>query len=96
MKKIIFAITTLFAVGTAWADDAITIGGVEMSNSSNSAGFAAVKKKLGKWQGRMTQSLTGQSFDVSYEWAITSGEIRSPSESWKTVSRCSPLIVIRR
>ena len=75
MKKIIFAIATLFAVGTAWADDdaAITIGGVEMSNSSNSAGFAAVKKKLGKWQGRMTQSLTGQSFDVSYEWAITSG-----------------------
>ena len=48
MKKIIFAIATLFAVGTAWADDdAITIGGVEMSNSSNSAGFAAVKKKLG-------------------------------------------------
>ena len=74
MKKIIFAIATLFAVGTAWADDdAITIGGVEMSNSSNSAGFAAVKKKLGKWQGQMTQSLTGQSFDVSYEWAITSG-----------------------
>ena len=69
MKKIIFAITTLFAVGTTWADDAaITIGGVEMSNSSNSAGFAAVKKKIGKWQGRMTQSLTGQSFDVSYEW----------------------------
>ena len=32
-----------------------------------------MKKKLGKWQGRMTQSLTGQSFDVSYEWAITSG-----------------------
>ena len=31
VKKIIFAITTLFAAGTAWADDAaITIGGVEM------------------------------------------------------------------
>ena len=74
MKKIIFTIATLFVAGTAWADDApVTIGGVEMSNSSNSAGFLAVKKKLGKWQGRMTQSLTGQSFDVSYEWAVTSG-----------------------
>ena len=50
MKNIIFTIAALFAADTAWADDAaITIGGVEMSNSSNSAAFVAVKKKLGKW-----------------------------------------------
>ena len=68
MKKIIVTIATLFVAGITWADDApVTIGGVEMSNPSDSAGFVAVKKKLGKWQGRMTQSLTGQSFDVSYE-----------------------------
>ena len=51
----------------------ITIGGVEMENSSSSEAFEAVKKKLGKWEGRMTQSLTGETFDVSYEWAVTSG-----------------------
>ena len=71
------ALATLVFLGSSWVfasdDDAVTIGGVEMTNSSKSAAFEAVKKKLGKWEGQMTQSLTGQSFDVSYEWALTSG-----------------------
>ena len=54
-------------------DEPITIGGVAMENSSSSAAFAAVKKKLGKWEGQMTQSITGAVFDVSYEWKLTSG-----------------------
>ena len=71
------ALATLVFLGSSWVsasdDDAVTIGGVEMTNSSKSAAFEAVKKKLGKWEGQMTQSLTGQTFDVSYEWALTSG-----------------------
>ena len=71
------ALATLVFLGSSWVfasdDDAVTIGGVEMTNASESAAFEAVKKKLGKWEGQMTQSLTGQSFDVSYEWALTSG-----------------------
>ena len=44
-----------------------------MENSSTSAAFEAVKKKLGKWEGQMTQSITGAVFDVSYEYRLTSG-----------------------
>ena len=78
MKKITNAlIASLAFAGSAFASAAdgepITIGGVEMTNSSGSEAFQAVKKKLGKWEGQMTQSLTGQTFDVSYEWAETSG-----------------------
>ena len=44
-----------------------------MENSSTSAAFETVKKKLGKWEGQMTQSITGAVFDVSYEYRLTSG-----------------------
>lgn len=70
-------LATLVFLSSYWVfasdDDAVTIGGVEMANSSKSAAFEAVKKKLGRWEGQMTQSLTGQSFDVAYEWALTAG-----------------------
>ena len=48
------------------------IGEVEMPTVQSSEAFNAVKKKLGKWTGQMTQSLTGDVFDVSYEWKLTS------------------------
>ncbi|MDG1702665.1 MAG: hypothetical protein P8I46_00460 [Pseudomonadales bacterium] len=78
MKKITSTlVTTIALIGSAWAfaseEAVITIGGVEMENSSSSEAFEAVKKKLGRWEGQMTQSLTGETFDVSYEWAVTSG-----------------------
>ena len=78
MKKITSTlVTTIALIGSAWAfaseEAVITIGGVEMENSSSSDAFEAVKKKLGRWEGQMTQSLTGETFDVSYEWAVTSG-----------------------
>jgi len=71
MKKITSTlVTTIALIGSAWAfaseEAVITIGGVEMENSSSSEAFEAVKKKLGRWEGQMTQSLTGETFDVSY------------------------------
>ena len=78
MREIVKSVlAALLCVGSSWVfasdNTPVTIGGVEMANSSKSAAFAAVKKKLGKWEGQMTQSLTGKSFDVLYEWAVTSG-----------------------
>ena len=78
MREIVKSVlAALLCVGSSWVfasdNTPVTIGGVEMANSSKSAAFAAVKKKLGKWEGQMTQSLTGESFDVLYEWAVTSG-----------------------
>ena len=44
-----------------------------MPETQNSDAFKQIKKKLGKWEGKMTQNLTGQVIDVSYEWKLTSG-----------------------
>ena len=73
--KFLTAALVLSASSTAVSadDEVITIGGVAMENSSTSAAFANVKKKLGKWEGQMTQTQTGEVFDVSYEWRLTSG-----------------------
>ena len=78
MKTITKFLAAALVFGTSSAtfasdNEAVTVGGVTMENSSSSAAFAAVKKKLGKWEGRMTQSITGAVFDVSYEWRLTSG-----------------------
>ena len=74
MKTITAFLAATMAIGAssiaiASDDEAVTIGGVAMENSSTSAAFEAVKKKLGKWEGQMTQSITGAVFDVSYEQA---------------------------
>ena len=55
------------------ADSPVIIGGVEMPQVESSAAFEQIKKKLGKWEGRLTQSLTGDVIDVSYEWTLVSG-----------------------
>ena len=44
-----------------------------MPEVQNSDAFKQIKKKLGKWEGRMTQNLTGEIIDVVYEWKLTSG-----------------------
>jgi len=64
----------LFNVQTVIAADApVIIGGVEMPQVESSAAFEQIKKKLGKWEGQLTQSLTGDVIDVSYEWTLVSG-----------------------
>ena len=44
-----------------------------MAVTCTSPAFEAVRKKLGKWEGQMTQPLNGDVFDVSYELKLTSG-----------------------
>ena len=45
-----------------------------MPGVQNSTAFNHVKKKLGKWEGKLTQGLTGAVYDASYEFELTSGE----------------------
>ena len=77
MKKVSAAVAgsiILFNVQTAIAADApVIIGGVEMPAVESSAAFDQIKKKLGKWEGQLAQSLTGDVIDVSYEWTLVSG-----------------------
>ena len=55
------------AVSAHAADEPVVIGKVTMPAVENSAAFKQVEKKLGKWEGQMTQGLTGEVIDVSYE-----------------------------
>ena len=78
MSKIKISIVSLFSIAlpftTLSADTEKTvIGAVEMPDVQNSDAFIQIKKKLGKWEGKMTQNLTGEVIDVSYEWKLTSG-----------------------
>ena len=63
----------LMAVSAHAADEPVVIGEVTMPAVENSAAFKQVEKKLGKWEGKMTQGATGAVIDVSYEWRLTSG-----------------------
>ena len=63
----------MFAMSAQAADEPVVIGDVTMPAVQNSAAFQQVEKKLGKWEGKMTQGLTGKVIDVSYEWRLTSG-----------------------
>ncbi len=51
----------------------IKIGNVEMANDKKSEAFEMVRKKIGKWEGKMIQGLDGNVIDVAYEFALTSG-----------------------
>ena len=75
MKKICVSLIAgvMFAVSAQAADDPVVIGDVTMPAVQSSAAFQQVEKKLGKWEGKMTQGLTGKVIDVSYEWRLTSG-----------------------
>ena len=63
----------LFGSSVLNAADNVVIGEVEMPEVASSPAFEQMKKKLGKWEGTLTQSLTGSSYDVSYEWKLVSG-----------------------
>ena len=65
------SVLTSYSAIPAEADKTI-IGEMEMPEVQNSQAFNEVKKKLGRWEGKMTQ-YTGNVFDVSYEWKLTSG-----------------------
>lgn len=75
MKKICMSLIAgvLFAMSAQAADEPVVIGDVTMPAVQSSAAFQQVEKKLGKWEGKMTQGLTGKVIDVSYEWRLTSG-----------------------
>ena len=75
MKKICVSLIAgiMFAVSAHAADEPVVIGDVTMPAVQSSAAFQQVEKKLGKWEGKMTQGLTGKVIDVSYEWRLTSG-----------------------
>ena len=63
----------LFGSSVLNAADNVVIGEVEMPEVASSPAFEQMKKKLGKWEGTLTQSLTGSSYNVSYEWKLVSG-----------------------
>ena len=75
MKKTCMSLTAgvLFAMSAQAADEPVVIGDVTMPAVQSSAAFQQVEKKLGKWEGKMTQGLTGKVIEVSYEWRLTSG-----------------------
>ena len=75
MKKLYVSLMAglMTALSAHAADEPVVIGEVTMPAVQSSAAFKQVKKKLGKWEGKMTQGLTGAIIDVSYEWRLTSG-----------------------
>ena len=75
MKKLYVSLMAglMTALSAHAADEPVVIGEVTMPAVQSSAAFKQVKKQLGKWEGKMTQGLTGAIIDVSYEWRLTSG-----------------------
>ena len=73
--KHVFVMTVgiMFLYSSINAQEATIIGDVEMPAIESSDAFNKMRNKLGKWKGEMTQGLTGETFNVSYEWRITSG-----------------------
>jgi hypothetical protein len=69
----VVTVAIMFFYSSINAQEATTIGDVEMPAIEGSDAFNEMRNKLGKWQGEMTQELTGETFNVSYEWRITSG-----------------------
>ena len=73
-NKIVTTLSALlFSIAMIANESPAVIGGVEMASGEKSAAFEQVRKKLGKWEGTMTQGATGAVFDVSYEFKLTSG-----------------------
>ena len=72
-KIITILISLIFSITMSANESPAVIGGVEMASGEKSAAFEQVRKKLGKWEGTMTQGATGAVFDVSYEFKLTSG-----------------------
>ena len=71
--KILSLITFLFASLQISSSEVIKIGNVEMADDAKSEAFEQVRKKIGKWEGKMVQGIDGNVIDVSYVFALTSG-----------------------
>ena len=71
ISLIAIAITYLSSVSVAQEQG--SIGVVEMPAVNNSAAFKEVKKRLGRWEGMMRQSISDRDIPVSYELKLTSG-----------------------
>ena len=71
--KILSLIAFLFASLQISSSEVIKIGNVEMADDAKSEAFEQVRKKIGKWEGKMVQGIDGNVIDVSYVFALTSG-----------------------
>ena len=71
ISLVAIAITYLSSVSVAQEQG--SIGVVEMPAVNNSAAFKEVKKRLGRWEGMMRQSISDRDIPVSYELKLTSG-----------------------
>ena len=60
--------TVLLLSWTIYANEAVSIGNVEMANDKKSKAFEQARKKIGKWEGTMIQGIDGNVIDVSYEF----------------------------
>lgn len=86
ISLVAIAITYLSSVSVAQEQG--SIGVVEMPAVNNSAAFKEVKKRLGRWEGMMRQSISDRDIPVSYELKLTSGGIRLSRLWWKTALKC--------
>ena len=73
VSRILTFFTILLLSSNIFADETVSIGNVEMANEKKSKAFEQVRKKIGKWEGKMTQGIDGNVIDVSYVFALTSG-----------------------
>ena len=71
--KILSLLTVLLATLQMNASETVKIGNVEMADEAKSEAFEQVRKKIGKWEGKMVQGIDGNVIDVSYVFALTSG-----------------------
>ena len=72
-SKLVTIVTAAIVSLHILSAEPIKIGNVEMADDAKSEAFEQVRKKLGKWKGKMVQGLDGNVIDVSYEFALTSG-----------------------
>ena len=67
------AVAAALMISKATAQEPVSIGVVEMPAVNSSAAFKEVKKRLGRWEGMMRQSISDRDIPVSYELKLTSG-----------------------
>ena len=73
LVRIMSLIVALFVSLNIFSNETVSIGSVEMANEKKSSAFEQVRKKIGKWEGKMVQGIDGNIIDVSYVFALTSG-----------------------
>ena len=73
LVRIMSLIIALFVSLNIFSNETVSIGSVEMANEKKSSAFEQVRKKIGKWEGKMVQGIDGNIIEVSYVFALTSG-----------------------